>query len=103
MTPGQRIAILFGTMLIAGCVLYPPWVQVRGTAQIRTPLGYSWMFQPPTTPYGGAETPINGAQIDVTRLLFQILGAAAITWGLYAVQGSERESHRKHPTTAKVG
>ncbi len=66
-TASQRRALFLGVAIMICMGVYPPWVQIRGTAHR---YAYGWLFDPPVIPTSGLESPWSH-EIDVIRLLIQ--------------------------------
>ena len=46
MTGSQRLVLMLGMVLLAGCLLYPPW-HVRVTGVTLASSGYAFLFSAP--------------------------------------------------------
>lgn len=88
MNKKQRTIILVRVIFIVAMILFPPWfsryqnsyISLYGdrrfsSGDITKSAGYGLLFRPP---YGATN-------VDTTRLLLQILGAAILAGGLFVV------------------
>ncbi len=83
MQPRQRKCIYAGVAVMVLMGLYPPWMQVF-PGHLTKPLGYGWLFWPPSDVPGGLE-------IDVVRLLVQ--WAVVVALGVSALVLTLNESN----------
>lgn len=94
MNAGQRAVVVLGCIALVLTAVYPPWV--HRYKSIEHPLEYAPIFAPPA---GTWETS-RGVQVDMRRVLLQILAVLAGTGGLCIVlRGTTRieESEKQAP------
>ena len=72
MNRAQRRCLWGGIIAIGLLGLYPPWVQTFFRAHMTRPVGYSFIFRPPSVQFGGVE-------IDGTRLLIEWFVVSLVT------------------------
>ena len=93
MTGSQRLVLILGMVLLAGCLLYPPW-HVNALPAAPTPvfrsLGYAFLFSAPNAPR-------DSASLDLT-LLFTQMGAVAVLTGVaFVALGWRRKLVERQP------
>lgn len=86
---------MIGALLLAACMLYPPWVMAdRGVQGMPMPMGYFFIIgnrpRDLVTQLANAGVPLSFG-LDVTRLLVQMGAVAAVTGAAYVVLGSRRK------------
>jgi hypothetical protein len=77
LSSSQRSTLGACLLLVLLACAFPPWVEVYNSSsgQSSTPLGYSFLFDPPPATRSSSKI---GVEIDVSRFLVQLLGATVI-------------------------
>jgi len=86
MNIAQRVVILIGCVLIFIALVWPPWLLVFHTSQVKNQrmVGYHFIFRPPELIAAAPPDFAFSYHIDRSRLEIEVIGLLLLTGLLYA-------------------
>lgn len=98
----KKLLVLVALVAVAAMCAFPPWLYTVKTAAVYNewPAGYHFIGTPP--PRDGT-TQMHGVRLDTVRLLFQLLGLAALAGITWIVMGDPEEAAYRPDRTDRIG